>query len=120
MDTRTLLAGALIALSTSLHAQTGDQQRGSVPLGRSQDGSGPSDGAIKGGSILPGERGGMPDPGADRRISPEERHKRCMELGGVLREECLTNERNATSGGTAPGSQPGVPPLTTPPPQNPR
>lgn len=120
MKTRILFAATLIALSGAIHAQTGDGQRGSIPLGQSQDGSRPQDGAITGGSILPGERGGSPDPTIDPKASKEERQKRCMELTGPLREDCLINERSATGGGTVAPDQGSVPPLTTPPPQNPR
>jgi hypothetical protein len=112
---------AALLVSSSVFAQIGDGQRGSIPPGQSQDGSRPQDGAITGGSILPGERGGMPDPTVDPNLSKEERLKRCMELTGPLREDCLINERSATGGGTvAPDSQSGAPPRTTPPPQNPR
>ena len=102
---------ALLLASTAAFAQ----DRGSVPLGQSPDGAKPADGAIVGGSILPGEKSGMPV------IKPtsEEREKRCMELQGVLREECLLNEKGASSGGTAPEPQSGTPPRTAPPPQNP-
>jgi hypothetical protein len=81
---------------------TGEPARGSTPPGMSQDGSRPADGAIKGGSagaggsaIAPGETGGLPN-----RTPAEsaESRKRCDELTGSLREECLEKEkaRNAT------------------------
>jgi hypothetical protein len=103
---------ALLFASTAAFAQ----ERGSIPQGQSQDGSKPQDGAITGGMILPGEKSGMPD------VKPtvEEKQKRCMELSGALREECLLNEKGASSGGTmAPDSQTGAPPRTAPPPQQP-
>jgi hypothetical protein len=71
----------------------------------------PSDGAIKGGSVLPGETAGRPDqrptPGASSQGT-----KRCDELPATLREECLERERQAGTGATrTPGE---------PPPQEPR
>ncbi|HEU5176802.1 MAG TPA: hypothetical protein VFU24_05065, partial [Burkholderiales bacterium] len=85
-------------------------ERGSMPPGTSQDGSRPADGAIKGGSILPGERSGVPTKA------------KCEELTGSLREDCLKQEREAGVGGTATESgardTPPSPPVTTPP-QNP-
>jgi len=62
--------------------------------GQSRDGAAPSDGAIKGGTILPGETGGMPDRAKMK--------KRCDELSGTLREDCLKQEREAGSGETKP------------------
>jgi hypothetical protein len=75
-----------------------------------KDGAKPSDGAIKGGSVLPGETSGTPDtrptPG------PSSGPERCNELSGSLREQCLAQERKSSSGATrAPGE---------PPPQEPR
>ncbi len=89
--------------------------RGSIPPGTSQDGSSAADGALKGGSIQPGERSGMPD----RDIS------RCKELVGTLREQCLKEAESASSGTTLPGTLPRPDPNVrdprdAPPPQNPR
>ena len=71
----------------------------------------PSDGAIKGGSVLPGERAGRPDKPAGPTAS-EKGLQRCQELPGSLREECLERERQAAAGATrSPGE---------PPPQEPR
>ena len=94
------LAIALCMTVTSAFAQTGDSTRGNTPPGMSQDGSRPADGAIKGGSILPGEKAGVPDqsPAA----GSTERLNRCAELTGVLREQCLDKERSAASGSSAP------------------
>jgi hypothetical protein len=92
---------ALCLTATSAFAQTaGDSTRGNTPPGMSQDGSKPADGAIKGGSILPGEKAGMPDqsPAA----GSTERLNRCDELTGVLREQCLDKERSAGAGASAP------------------
>ena len=100
---------ALLFVSTAALAQ----DRGTIPLGQSQDGAKPADGAL----IMPGEKGGVPDA----RPTTDQQQKRCMELSGMLREECLLNEKGASSGGTAaPDSQTGAPPRTAPPPQNPR
>src|SRR5919204_6849522 len=90
---------ALIILSfcsAALAQTTGDGARGSTPPGISQDGSHPADGAIKGGSILPGEQGGLPgkkDPTGT--TSSSERLQRCDQMSGVLRDDCLTRERSA-------------------------
>lgn len=71
----------------------------------------PSDGAIKGGSVLPGEKSGVPDEQPLPVPSPSG-VDRCKELTGTLREECLERERKASAGATrAPGE---------PPPQEPR
>ena len=79
-------------------AQTGDATRGNTPPGMSQDGSRPMDGAVKGGSIVPGESAGVPD----KQIPANERIKRCEELHGTLREDCLARERSAAGGSSAP------------------
>ena len=93
---RTLLAFAALAACGFANGQTGAEgDRGSTPPGSARDGSAPSDGAIKGGAILPGEASGIPDgspgatPPADRAMS------RCYELSGTLREQCLREARNA-------------------------
>jgi len=89
---RLFIVGFALALAGAALGQSGE--RGSIPPGQSRDGAAPSDGAIKGGTILPGETGGMPD-------------KRCEELSGTLREECLKQDREAASGETRrPGEQP--------------
>ena len=105
---RIVLIATFWALAGPVLPQTGE--RASTPPGASQDGSRPSDGAIKGGSILPGERSGVPGKA------------KCAELSGSLREDCLKQEREAGVGGTTtePSSRetPPSPPVTTPP-QNP-
>ena len=120
---RTLLAFAALAACGFANGQTGAEgDRGSTPPGSARDGSAPSDGAIKGGAILPGEASGIPDgspgatPPADRAMS------RCYELSGTLREQCLREARNAGSGGTRPSDAPPTvrDPVHAPPPQNPR
>ena len=81
-------------------AQTGDSQRGNTPPGMSQDGSRPMDGAVKGGSIAPGESAGVPNK--DSQTPAAERLKRCDELNGTLREDCLKKERSAAGGSSVP------------------
>ena len=101
----------LLGLAVPGLAQTTDNPS-STPLGKgtAPDGTRPSDGAIKGGSILPGERSGVPG------------NAKCAELSGSLREDCLKQEREAGVGGTTTESSsretPPSPPVTTPP-QNP-
>jgi len=81
-------------------AQTGDATRGNTPPGMSQDGSRPMDGAVKGGSIVPGEKAGVPNK--DSQTGATERLSRCSELSGSLREDCLAKERSAAGGSSAP------------------
>ena len=76
-----------------------------------KDGAKPSDGAIKGGSVLPGESSGTPD-GRSAPAPAVRGVERCNELAGTLREQCLEQEHKASAGATrAPGE---------PPPQDPR
>ena len=98
---RTLVSIALLAFASAAFAQSsGEPSRGNTPPGMSKDGSKPSDGAIMGGSgagstILPGERGGLPNKDIQR----------CNELSGSLREDCLKKEdRNAGTGSTMPST----------------
>src|SRR5947208_5729581 len=81
-------------------AQAREPTRGNTPPGMSQDGSGPADGAVKGGSIVPGESAGVPN--RDSQTPSTERLKRCDELSGTLREDCLAKERRAAGGSSAP------------------
>jgi hypothetical protein len=124
-----LLALALLGCVGLAAAQTNDS---TTP--RAADGDRPSDGAItggsvtggsSGGSIVPGETGGVPAVG--RSDSTSERIKRCQELTGTLREQCLLQEQSSSTGGVSiPGTAPGgpdvkaPPPRVDPPPQNPR
>ena len=89
------LAATLVLLCMALpgFAQMSTDNPSSTPTGKgtAADGSRPADGAIKGGSIVPGETAGMP---ADRARS------RCSDLTGSLREQCLAQERDAGAGGT--------------------
>jgi hypothetical protein len=121
---RTLLALFVFCYSGIAFAQTGagDGLRGSTPPGSAQDGTAPSDGAIKGGSILPGETGGLPNE--TTKAPTPEGLKRCYELSGTLRDQCLLQERGASTGGTAgttdnPAGPTVRDPLTAPPPLNP-
>jgi hypothetical protein len=92
-------------------------ERGSIPPGSAADGSRPSDGAITGGSILPGERGGVPEG-----KSSTDRRQRCNELPESLRAECLLKEQSSSGSSGAPGApdpkstrMPGDPPPQDPP-----
>jgi hypothetical protein len=120
---RLLAATALLAFAGAAAAQ-GTEPRGNTPPGMSRDGAGPGDGAITGGSIAPGERGGVPS--RDATTQREEAAKRCRELEGQLREQCMRDAESAGGGASIPpmkapssGSEIGLP-RTTPPPQNPR
>ena len=109
-----IITAALLAFAGASVAQ--DATRGSTPPGASQDGSSAADGAIKGGSIQPGERSGMPEQSSPAAV-------RCKELQGTLREQCLKDAAGASTGGTRPEATPT--PVerdqrTDPPPQNPR
>ena len=95
---KSIAAALLFAAVAVAHAQ--------APDGKDAK---PSDGAIKGGSVLPGEKSGVPD---ERPVPKPSGVDRCKELTGTLREDCLERERRSSSGATrAPGE---------PPPQEPR
>ena len=103
---------AALFIAVAAYAQTPPESPASGK-GIAADGSRPADGAIKGGSILPGERAGMPTDKAK---------SRCSDLTGTLREECLAQEEGASGGGTRlPQVDVAKPPPTreAPPPQNP-
>ena len=107
---------ALLCVAATGLAQTTTDNPSSTPTGKgaAADGARPADGAIKGGSILPGESSGVP---TDRAAS------RCADLTGTLREQCLAQEKDAAGGGTAlPDLDAAKPPTTreAPPPQNPQ
>ena len=81
---RTSLLGIAVALAAAATIAFGQttgetEKRGSIPIGTSQDGSGPSDGAIIGGST---ER-------LEVSKTPERAINRCKELIGALQEECF-------------------------------
>jgi hypothetical protein len=86
-----LVFGLALALAGAADAQTGE--RGSLPPGQSQDGAAPADGAIKGGAILPGESAGSPDSAERAKVE-----KRCDQLSGTLREECLKQSTDTRAG----------------------
>jgi hypothetical protein len=122
---RLIAATALVTLAATASAQAPDTGRGNTPPGMSRDGAAPGDGAITGGSIAPGERGGTPS-GRDTNTGREEAMKRCHDLEGLLREQCLRNADSAGSGsssapaGKAPMGGSDIEPRVAPPPQNPR
>jgi hypothetical protein len=89
---KVLVATLMMTAATAAFDQNTSGERGSIPPGQSKDGAAPADGAIKGGSILPGEQGGIPDQAKSK--------ARCDELLGTLREDCLERERSAASGGS--------------------
>ena len=112
------LAATVICLCLAVpgFAQTTTDNPSNTPTGRgtAPGGSRAADGAIKGGSIVPGERAGAP---TDRATS------RCADLSGSLREQCLAQERDSSSGGSAlPQVDVAKPPTPreAPPPQNPQ
>jgi hypothetical protein len=57
MRSRALIIALFVSTVPAFGQTTGEPARGNTPPGMSRDGSGPADGAIKGGSIRPGERG---------------------------------------------------------------
>jgi hypothetical protein len=97
-----LLAAVLAAATSVAFGQGEGEKRGSIPVGTSQDGSGPSDGALKGGTL-------KPDIGTSK--EPLRDVNRCKELSGALREECLL-DLGATAAGAA-DSAPTVSPSDT-------
>jgi len=122
---RLIPATALLALASTLHAQAPDSGRGNTPPGMSRDGGAPGDGAITGGSIAPGERAGVPS-NSQGTLTREQALKRCRDLDGVLREQCVRDAESAASGATtlppskAPIGGSDIEPRMSPPPQNPR
>jgi hypothetical protein len=102
--TEALFLVTLSVMCALAFAQTGEPARGTTPPGTSQDGSRPADGALKGGTtIAPGETAGVPGrkPGNTPAESAEMR-RRCDELTGPLRDECLDKPGGAAAGGSAP------------------
>lgn len=97
------LLAAVLGATGATFGQTGEgEKRGSIPVGTSQDGSGPSDGALIGGTL-------KPDIGKSK--EPLRDVNRCKELSGALREECLL-DLGATAAGAA-DSSPAVSPANT-------
>jgi hypothetical protein len=118
MSPKTFLAVSLALMFgfadiATAQAPRPDEPRGTVPPGSAVDGSRPSDGAIKGGSILPGEVGGAPGSGRGPTTPDPTSKSRCDTLSGTLREQCRAQEQGASSGPTRE-------PRTDPPPQTPR
>ena len=106
-NAKAILAIALVAIASAGLAQVGEgEKRGSIPLGTSQDGSGPSDGALKGGSLKPAGTASK-DPLRDA--------SRCKELVGSLREDCLQDmgASAGTLGAAQSDAAPAVPPSQT-------
>lgn len=103
---RTLLLLALFCLPGLAAAQSaGDAQRGSTPPGTSLDGARPAEGALKGGTLAPGESGGTPDPASGKHTpgsaaagGSSKQLARCYELEGSLREQCLADDASKRSG----------------------
>src|SRR5687767_6851445 len=99
------LALSLITAANILLAQASAQNTGTEsPDVRDVVKPAPADGAIKGGSISrgagTGTEGATPGIGAESGTPSEEAVKRCSELSGSLREQCLLQERGAGTGGT--------------------
>jgi hypothetical protein len=123
---RTLLFLSIFSLAGGAIAQSdGDATRGSTPPGMSQDGARPAEGALKGGTLAPGESGGSPqeDPakagettdGAAKSGTEgaaaggtAKALERCYELEGTLREQCLAD--HASKAGAEPRAPSAVPP----------
>ena len=104
------LALSLITAANILLAQTSGTESPDV---RDVVKPSPADGAIKGGSISRGA--------SSESTTPEEAVKRCNELSGSLREQCLLQERGAGTGGTRDKPEERkADPREAPPPQNPR
>ena len=96
----TLSLMCALAFAQTTGQKAGEPARGTTPPGMSQDGARPADGAIKGGSsIAPGETAGTPSrtPGESA-----EMRRRCDQLTGPLRDECLDKPRDSAAGGSAP------------------
>jgi hypothetical protein len=119
------ISAAIAMLALTAHTLAQDAGRGSTPPGISQDGSSASEGALKGGSIAPGETAGVPNEGKALGTPSERAVARCKDLQGTLREQCLKDAAGASTGGTRPSESAtpgpvGSDPRAAPPPQNPR
>ena len=107
---RTIVLLALSIGSAIAAAQgAGDATRGSTPPGASQDGARPAEGAIRGGTLAPGETGGTPEKAPDGDAAAggtagTSRLARCYQLEGSLREQCLADEARKTGAETRPPS----------------
>jgi hypothetical protein len=94
---KVLVATLCMTAATAAFDQN-SAERGSIPPGQSKDGAAPAEGAIKGGSILPGEQSGIPDQAKSR--------ARCDELLGTLRDDCLKQHRDAAARGATIETEP--------------
>ena len=101
MRSRALIIALFVSTVPAFAQTTGDPSRGNTPPGMSQDGSRPADGAIRGGSIRPGESAGQPNAGGTAPGSAE-RVQRCEQLDGKLREDCLKDAPSPASGASMP------------------
>jgi hypothetical protein len=92
MDSMRLLVVIALAGAASIaFGEPGEtEKRGSIPIGTSADGSGPSDGALIGGSLDVSKK------------TPQNAVKRCKELSGVLQEECLQDLELSTTSAQQP------------------
>ena len=88
--TKIVLAAIVLACfaSFALGEPSETEKRGSIPIGTSKDGSGPSDGALQGGSI---------QPSIATSKTPQRDVQRCKELAGTLQEECLRDLKDETA-----------------------
>ena len=101
MRSRVLIIALFVSTVPAFAQTSGEPSRGNTPPGTSQDGSRPAEGAIKGGSIRPGESAGQPNTGGTA-PSSDERLQRCEQLDGKLREDCLKDEARPATGSSMP------------------
>ncbi|HET7366430.1 MAG TPA: hypothetical protein VFJ70_22885 [Burkholderiales bacterium] len=101
MRSQALIIALFVSAVPAFAQTTGEPARGNTPPGMSQDGSGPADGAIKGGSIRPGESAGQPNTGGTA-PSSDQRVQRCEQLDGKLRDDCLKDEQSPATGTSMP------------------
>ena len=101
MRSQALIIALFVSAVPAFAQTTGEPARGNTPPGMSQDGSRPAEGAIKGGSIRPGESAGQPNTGGTA-PSSDERLQRCEQLDGKLREDCLKDEARPATGSSMP------------------
>jgi hypothetical protein len=121
---KALTAAIALALITSANFLLAQSSGTESPEARDVTKPAPADGAITGGSIRrgggDGTGGATPGIGAESTTS-EEAIRRCNELSGSLREQCLLQERGAGTGGTRDKPEDRkADPRVAPPPQNPR
>ena len=122
---KVLTAAIALSLITSANFILAQSSGTESPEARDVTKPAPADGAITGGSIRrgggEGTEGATPGIGAESTTSSEEAIKRCNELSGSLREQCLLQEKGAGTGGTRDKPEDRkADPRSAPPPQNPR